>query len=459
MLLSRLKIVSNNDKIVYDVQFAQLDKDPSGPFSTVIIGVNGAGKSYLLSVIAEIFLNCTKQKPRWRYKTYELDYFYKGELKKIRVDNGKIEQYDRSDLNILAVSFMVDDKFIFSRSSGARGRYRYLGARRSANAAYTGEFETKTISNLLTIGSYSENPKNIRSVFDMLGFEFKARLEVRLNSKFNENTYEKLLQEKFSNEKVQQNNRPVRYADKLLNEIYKTPERMDEIIHYIKNIMSNKNKDVIDLLPSSSTFNDFIFTTLTKVRVLEYDLKLYKTGDEFSFKWASSGEKQMLFSLLNLITCMKDNTLVLIDEPEMSLHPNWQMRYIGILKELLADYNCHILLATHSHYLVSDLERATSSIIPLEARTPVTPLDADTYGWSAENILYKVFGARTTRNYYFEQDLKTFINLYADIKNRKSNMSKIKELSSYFERYVLSDTDPLKTLLNDIKQGMQNEAS
>jgi len=39
----------------------------------------------------------------------------------------------------------------------------------------------------------------------------------------------------------------------------------------------------------------------------------------------SSGQQQMLCSMLSLASALKDNSIVLIDEPELSLHPKaWE---------------------------------------------------------------------------------------------------------------------------------------
>ena len=42
----------------------------------------------------------------------------------------------------------------------------------------------------------------------------------------------------------------------------------------------------------------------------------------------SSGEKQMIVQVFELLFFAKDGTLVLIDEPELSLHMMWQMNYL-----------------------------------------------------------------------------------------------------------------------------------
>lgn len=68
---------------------------------------------------------------------------------------------------------------------------------------------------------------------------------------------------------------------------------------------------------------------------------------------ASSGEQQLVCSIFGLASSMRDGAVLLIDEPELSLHPNWQLNYLARLEELLEHYtDCHVLVATHSPLIV-----------------------------------------------------------------------------------------------------------
>eukprot|EP00487_Bulimina_marginata_P004454 TRINITY_DN20804_c0_g1_i1.p1 TRINITY_DN20804_c0_g1~~TRINITY_DN20804_c0_g1_i1.p1 ORF type:complete len:134 (+),score=10.98 TRINITY_DN20804_c0_g1_i1:31-402(+) len=85
------------------------------------------------------------------------------------------------------------------------------------------------------------------------------------------------------------------------------------------------------------------------------EIKLYKKGGgEFDFNDASSGEASILSTLIALIPELEDNSLVVIDEPEISLHPSWQYRYVNLLDRIIARKSgCHIFIATHSHFIIS----------------------------------------------------------------------------------------------------------
>lgn len=63
----------------------------------------------------------------------------------------------------------------------------------------------------------------------------------------------------------------------------------------------------------------------------------------------SSGQQQMLCSNFGLAASLDDDSVVLIDEPELSLHPRWQMTFFKHLETALEEVSgCHVILATHS---------------------------------------------------------------------------------------------------------------
>ncbi len=66
----------------------------------------------------------------------------------------------------------------------------------------------------------------------------------------------------------------------------------------------------------------------------------------------SSGEQHELVLLFDLIFRVQKGTLVLIDEPELSLHPEWQTQFVDDLMSIAKNSQFDVLLATHSPYIV-----------------------------------------------------------------------------------------------------------
>jgi len=68
----------------------------------------------------------------------------------------------------------------------------------------------------------------------------------------------------------------------------------------------------------------------------------------------SSGEQHELVLHYDLLFRVRPNTLVLIDEPELSLHVAWQKRFVPDLLEIVATAEFDALMATHSPFIVGD---------------------------------------------------------------------------------------------------------
>ena len=60
----------------------------------------------------------------------------------------------------------------------------------------------------------------------------------------------------------------------------------------------------------------------------------------------SSGEKQILLILTSVFLQEEKPNVLLMDEPEISLHISWQDRLIDLLRQL--NPQCQIILTTHS---------------------------------------------------------------------------------------------------------------
>ncbi len=66
----------------------------------------------------------------------------------------------------------------------------------------------------------------------------------------------------------------------------------------------------------------------------------------------SSGEKQMLVILLTVLVEDGEKYALIMDEPEISLHIDWQQKLISLIRQL--NPNAQIILSTHSPALVMD---------------------------------------------------------------------------------------------------------
>jgi len=77
-----------------------------------------------------------------------------------------------------------------------------------------------------------------------------------------------------------------------------------------------------------------------------------KKEELFSIDKISTGEKTLLSKVLYLyIKDIKDK-VILIDEPELSLHPSWQNKILKLYENFAEKNNCQIIIATHSPHII-----------------------------------------------------------------------------------------------------------
>lgn len=76
----------------------------------------------------------------------------------------------------------------------------------------------------------------------------------------------------------------------------------------------------------------------------------------------SSGEQHELVMFYDLIFNASENTLILIDEPELSLHIKWQLDYVDDLLQIINVTKFSAVLATHSPQIIHDKWDLTVSL-------------------------------------------------------------------------------------------------
>ena len=82
------------------------------------------------------------------------------------------------------------------------------------------------------------------------------------------------------------------------------------------------------------------------------EIQFFQHGDILTPYQLSSGEKQMLVILLTVLTENREHYALLMDEPEISLHIEWQQQLISLIRKL--NPNVQIIMSTHSPALIMD---------------------------------------------------------------------------------------------------------
>ncbi|HAV8499628.1 TPA: ATP-binding protein [Escherichia coli] len=459
--------ITHKENEIYDCTFTDNQRHIRNlPLSSIVIGENGSGKSYLLSQVADFFrfiqrIISKEKKPYYKYESASVSYLIDSNLIVIKKDRNKVLCFVNDvpsnifnvilPTKVIAMSFMVNDKFSFSRFE-EDDFYDYRGVRATSNASYTSTIKRMITNSLILSIGYRDKLKAVKDTLHFLGMSEKLAITYNLNRK---TLLKKQPPLNTILKKIDAILRRKQYVNE--NDLYKIKENPEVILHDIA-VLSEECKEknsrihlTLDLSDEGGVVKKSLFQSLSRLEKLEFisnpDVEFYKK-DNFSFEETSSGEKNIIFTILNLIASIKNNSLLLIDEPELSLHPTWQMKYINFIKKSIAyNFDCHLIFASHSHFMVSDLESESSSLISINqcnGKRICEHIEYSTYAWSVENILYKVFHLRTIRNAQVEMDLYELSGL---ISQKSSDIKRMEEILTHLERIVLDVNDPLNMII------------
>lgn len=128
-----------------------------------------------------------------------------------------------------------------------------------------------------------------------------------------------------------------------------------------------------------------------------------KASAVYDLSGVSSGKSALLLTFLGISSVAEEGSLILIDEPEIGLHPDVQVKYVKFLDELLSGFrDLRIMVATHSPHILSSLPTERSMVLSLtvdsNGRLQHKKINQNIQGWSAEDVLLDVFGVSTTRS-------------------------------------------------------------
>ena len=176
----------------------------------------------------------------------------------------------------------------------------------------------------------------------------------------------------------------------------------------ISAMLKNKNEKVGDV--QKKVFNEIneIFENLSidvKVEDISQDgrnitLFTNSSGDEFDINELSSGEKQLFLRTLAIKMLNPENSIILIDEPELSLHPKWQQRIVDVYRKI--GKNNQIIIATHSPHILGSVKKENIMLLDKddEGKIVIKTGDElyDSYGQPTDRVLKDIMGLETTRN-------------------------------------------------------------
>lgn len=176
-----------------------------------------------------------------------------------------------------------------------------------------------------------------------------------------------------------------------------------------------------------------------KTATPNFEIILKEHKNEIYFEMLSDGYKSCIFILLGIIkeieyrfpeiNAVDFDSIIMIDEIDIHLHPQWQAKLVKVLKDTFP--NAQIIATTHSPSVLQNAK--AEEIIPLykdkNEDTQIKELYLGEYGlqgWTLEEIMKDVMGMESTTS-----------DLYAKVMNEFDQAMKEDDVKAAKEKYEL----------------------
>lgn len=416
-----------------DLNLISEEYDEKKPFYTVLTGRNGSYKSTVLKEIA--------------------GYAMLGENELSDSQNVDIQIEDGRRFKVIAHSGATIDRYPLKKNNRKTvlnfNHYTYLGQKAGTNIVSRRQpYETMLSEALTEEKTIRSQSSHFNKCFHRLNLEPVIKftlIQTPLRSILSE--FPSIYDWVYASSQTSENKyHRVRLVDNELAKYLLSNFTEDNFFQF-QEIRGQKIKidfdgSIIFGLTSNNKKIIRLGLMLDLLKVQQAEIYSLYTKEGFSIYDLSTGEFNNLTSILGILFAVEKDSIVLVDEPEVSLHPQWQVEFIEIISDIFKDYEVsHVIISTHSPMIVSSVAE-NSLIIDLGRDGEYSEEKNSLYGASTDEILINHFGLATGRNFFVMDTLQKAVNL---IESSKENTEEFKELITELKRIqtILSHNDPM----------------
>lgn len=281
------------ERVKIEKLFGEKDVDWNlRPDVNVLVGKNGLGKSTILKIIEESVSSYDDVRDIFNFYKRTYVYFFNNNERNLRVGI-----YDKSSL--------IDySKKMFTNESFWKGFEEFL-------------INNKTEQDLQTFQKLSQN-------MDDFEISFIEHIKNISFDRVSKNITDRFTSKILPTETISTINMSANSINQITTSSGQHGTLLDfEIENELQRLLKLQNSSLENNVIVA--LNNFFNETNKTVKINNQELKVYLTPErEISFKHLSSGERQVIYIFLKVANATKDNALILMDEPEISLHLAWQ---------------------------------------------------------------------------------------------------------------------------------------
>ncbi|HRG46458.1 MAG TPA: AAA family ATPase [Leptospiraceae bacterium] len=396
MKIRRLKIVGYKVIDCLDLDFT----DANGKTLDTIIfaGLNGCGKTTILEAIQSVF---SEELPR-RYK--------RGYNNENRILASEIV------LEFTLTEPDFKEKFISVLRNGLSEIEKIIPEKLTQDLRYRRDFYRKEFiqntllsidkSNFFKLSYTSDGKELLTDDFEFFYYFSDKIVELGFNLTFipyetymvrSRHSSDDIKDNESVNEEIQRRKKELLRIidfedDKTLIKSYIINEFLQSIVtdqDTIPRITMAKIIDKVNRILQHITLN----TTLKEIDTKQIKFKS-SNGQIITIDGLSSGEKQLFYRFVYLQTLEIQNSIIMVDEPETSLHPTWQQQLAKLYQSI--GINNQIILATHSPHILASVKPENIFLLSVKdskiEANHLKDTDLKTKGVETNRILKEIMG-------------------------------------------------------------------
>lgn len=262
---------------------------------------------------------------------------------------------------VVVISNGANDRFTYGPEIQKRdlGSYNYQGNRTVGNAIHINTLSANAVINYIKILG-TTNEKHFKSLLEKINFDPVVKIKSRKTKRSDE-----------------------------IDEEFETQELTTTFAKKFKNLILSKNK--------------------------AFDAIFCKNGEDISLSSLSSGEQAIISTALRIVGNLKIGTFFYIDEPEISLHIEWQSQWPLLFQNLISKTKgVKMFVATHSPIIISNAIKEGADCYNLKEYN-LEKIDQENS--NVEKIIFDEFHTYTPDNKYIYSEFARILGALVDLLN------------------------------------------